>query len=121
MRIFLILLFIILMSAVVGCIFSMNDDYDKGADGSGVYNITGKFIKPNGTVVAGLTVTLSGEIEATAVTNGNGEYIFEDVPAGSYTVTPVTTVHTHSGVFTVTNSDVIFGTNSGGCSGCHSQ
>ncbi len=119
MRIFLILLLIMLMSAAVGCIFSTNDDYDKGA--GGVYNITGIFIKPDGNVAAGITVTLSGEIEAEAVTNGNGEYIFEDVPAGSYTVTPVTTVHTHSGVITVTNSDVSFGTNSGGCSGCHGQ
>ena len=109
------------MSLVAGCILSMNDDYDKGAGGGGVYNITGKFIKPNGNVVADLTVALSGEIKATTVTNGNGEYIFEDVPAWSYTVTPVTTVHTHSGAITVTNSDVSFGTNSGGCSGCHSQ
>ena len=118
-----ILVFTIITVVLGSCIFSMNDDYDKDVGGNGAaYNITGKFIKPNGTVVAGLTVTLvSGEIDRTAVTNENGEYIFEDVPAGSYTVTPITTVHTQSGVITVTNRDVSFGTNSGVCSTCHSQ
>lgn len=109
-----ILVFTIITVVLGSCIFSMNDDYDKDVGGNGAaYNITGKFIKPNGTVVAGLTVTLSGEIEATAVTNGNGEYIFENVPVGSYTVTPGDKGHGLKS-FIVTNDDVDVGTNSDG-------
>ena len=88
MRIFLILLLILLMSAAVGCIFSMNDDYDKNADGGGVYTITGKFIDNSGNSIAGLTVKLNGDTNITAVTDESGVYVIENVAAGSYTVTP---------------------------------
>lgn len=108
---FMLILFITLAAS---CIFSMNDDYDKGVGGSGAaYNITGKFIDNKSNIIAGLTVTLSGEIEATAVTNGNGEYIFENIPVGSYTVTPGDKGHGLKS-FIVTNDDVDVGTNSDG-------
>jgi uncharacterized repeat protein (TIGR01451 family) len=37
--------------------------------------------------LAGVTVTLSGAASATAVTDSNGKYLFNGLPAGSYTVT----------------------------------
>ncbi len=105
---------LLIITLVAGCIFSMNDDYNKDVGGDGaVYNITGKFIDNNGNIIAGLTVTLSGEIEKTTVTNENGEYIFENVPVGSYTVTPGNKRHGLKS-FIVTNDNVDIGTNSDG-------
>lgn len=128
MRIFLILLLILLMSAAVGCIFSMNDDYDKSAGGSGVYNIIGKFIDNSGNLIVGLAVKLGGDSEVTAVTEGSGMYVFENVAIGSYTVTPGNK-GTGPKSLVVSNGNVDVGINSDGhgsniggdysCSGCH--
>ena len=128
MRIFLILLIIVLMSAAVGCIFSMNDDYDKVSDGSGVYSITGNFIDNSGNPIVGLSVELRGESNATEVTDESGAYIFENVAIGPYTVTPGDKGTGSKSIF-VSNGNVDVGTNSDGhggningdysCSGCH--
>jgi hypothetical protein len=40
--------------------------------------------------IGGLTVTLTGPVVASTVTNGFGAYLFSDLPAGSYTVTVAT-------------------------------
>lgn len=116
------------MSAAVGCIFSMNDDYDKVSDGSGVYSITGNFIDNSGNPIVGLSVELSGDSKATEVTDGSGAYIFENVAIGSYTVTPGDK-GTGSKSILISNGNVDVGTNSDGhggningdysCSGCH--
>ncbi len=128
MRIFLILLLIMLMSAAVGCIFNMNDDYDKSTAGIGAYSITGKFVDNSGNPIAGLTVKLSGDSNLTAVTDGSGTYGFENVATGSYTVTPGDK-GTGSKSIIVSNGNVDVGTNNDGhsgnisgdftCSGCH--
>ena len=128
MRIFLVPLLIVLMSAAVGCIFSMNDDYDKSAGGSGVFNITGKFIDNSGNPIVGLTVKLSGDKNVTAVTDESGLYVIENLATGSYTVTPGNK-GTGSKSIIVSNRNVDVGINSDGhggnisgdysCSECH--
>lgn len=128
MRIFLIILIIVIMSAAVGCIFSMNDDYDKVSDGGGVYQITGKFIDKSGSVIVGLAVKLSGNKDETALTDESGEYVFENVEAGSYTVTPGDNGFVSKNIV-VSNGNIDVGTNDDGhgsningdytCSGCH--
>lgn len=50
------------------------------------YSISGT-ITSGGTALAGVTVTLSGGT-STATTNSTGNYTFNGVPAGSYTLTP---------------------------------
>ena len=128
MRIILILLLILLMSAAVGCIFSMNDDCDKNADGGGVYSITGKFTDNSGNPIAELTVKLSGDTDITAVTDESGVYVIENVAAGSYTVTPGDKGYSSKDII-VSGGNVDVGTNNDGhgsniggdytCSGCH--
>ena len=127
----LILMLLLFLSGVAGCIFSMNDTYDKGIGGDGngsVYSVAGKFIDRNGNPVVGLKVQLKGDAAASAVTDSNGEYIFENVSSGSYTVTPGDKGH-GSKSFLVTNSNVTISTNNDGhggnvngdytCLGCH--
>ncbi len=111
MKYFLILLHILLALSVVSCIFSVNDDYDKGVDASGTYNITGKFIDNSGNPIEGLTVQLSGASDTTAVTDETGSYVFSDVGIGSYTVTPGDNSYGPKDI-NVTNADVDIGTNS---------
>ena len=109
-----------------GCIFDMNDNYDKGEGGS--YMVTGTFVDRSGNGIAGLTVILSGgETDMTAVTDATGVYIFEDVAAGSYTITPGSSGH--GSMTLVVGSDKNVGVNNDGhggqvigdftCSGCH--
>ena len=43
--------------------------------------------------VAGITVRLSGAVSMTTTTDERGFYMFEDLPAGSYTVTPSTSTY----------------------------
>ncbi len=113
MRIFLVLLSILLILSVGSCIFTVNDDYDKGVDASGTYNITGKFIDNSGNPIVGLTVQLSGNSDTTAVTDETGTYVFSDVEIGSYTVTPGDEGYGSKDI-SVTNADVNIGTNSDG-------
>ncbi|MCA8942540.1 MAG: carboxypeptidase regulatory-like domain-containing protein [Planctomycetes bacterium] len=61
-----------------------------GLDGHGT--ITGTI---RGPVVAGLAVALVGAVEATTVTDGNGNYKFGGVPVGQYHVIPVPTRDAH--------------------------
>jgi large repetitive protein len=49
-------------------------------DGNGV-------LSPGDAPLAGVTVTLSGPVTVTVVTDANGNYRFDGLPAGSYTVT----------------------------------
>ncbi|MFC1691897.1 carboxypeptidase-like regulatory domain-containing protein [Candidatus Latescibacterota bacterium] len=111
MKIFLVLLHILLILSVVSCIFSANDDYDKGVDASGTYNITGKFTDGSGNPIVGLTVQLTGKSQASALTDATGTYVFSDVGAGSYTVTPGDKGYGSKDI-SVTNADVNIGTNS---------
>jgi len=56
--------------------------------------ITGKVVDQNGIGVAGVTVTLSGDLHRTTTTDSNGRYWFGDllkddiIPVGNYVVTP---------------------------------
>ena len=111
MRIFLVLLSILLVLSVVSCIFTVNDDYDKGVDASGTYNITGKFVDNSGNPIVGITVQLSGDSDTNAVTDETGTYVFSDVGIGSYTVTPGDKGYGSKDI-SVTNADVNIGTNS---------
>ncbi len=111
MRIFLILLSFFLILSVVSCVFTVNDDYDKGVDASGTYNITGKFTDDSGNPIVGLTVQLSGASNANAVTDETGTYVFSDVGTGSYTVTPGDVGYGPKDI-SVTNAGVNIGTNS---------
>jgi hypothetical protein len=53
-----------------------------------VYRISGRITDPNGEGVGAATVTLSGNRNAVTTTNTNGDYSFDQLPGGSYTVTP---------------------------------
>lgn len=124
-----ILMFVVVLSVIAGCIFSMNDTYDKEVGSSGsVYSISGKFIDRNGTPIVGLRVQLKGEATETATTDSNGDYMFENVSPGSYTITPGDRGYSSKNIV-VTNKDVTVSTNKDGhggnlngdysCSGCH--
>jgi hypothetical protein len=54
-----------------------------------LYSISGHITKNNSTPLGGVTVTLSGSQNETAITDATGYYVFWDVKAGgNYTVTP---------------------------------
>ena len=124
---FIIIIFMLLITIMGGCIFSMNDDYGKENDG-GTYTITGRFIDKSGDPISGIAVTLSGGSGGTALTDGSGNYVFENVSIGSYTVTPGDTGHGPKNIL-VSGGNVAIETNSDGhgagisgdysCSGCH--
>lgn len=107
--------------------FSMNDDYDKENDG-GTYTISGRFINKSGDPISGLTVKLSGDSDGTAITDESGNYVFENVSGGSYTVTPGDTGHGPKNII-ASGGNVEIETNTDGhgasisgdfsCSGCH--
>ena len=128
MRIILVLMFTVLMSATAGCVFDMNDSYDKGVDGGGVYSISGKFIDKSGNAISGITVVLGGDKKTSELTDAAGAYVFADLSVGSYTVTPGNSGSKSMDVL-VLNKDVDMGTNGDGhgmsksgdytCSGCH--
>lgn len=60
----------------------------------------------SGEAIGGATVTLSGAASATATTNNNGMYVFENVAAGSYTLKAESTgKQAASGSLTVTATD----------------
>ena len=118
----------VLMSAVVGCVFDMNDGYDKGVDGGAVYSISGKFIDKSGNPISGMTVELGGDKKTSALTDAAGSYVFADLSVGSYTVTPGDKGPKALDVL-VTSKNVDVGTNGDGhgsslngdytCSECH--
>ncbi len=124
---FIILIFMLLITIMSGCIFSMNDDYSKENDG-GTYTITGRFIDNSGNPITGLTVKLSGGSDGTAITDESGNYVFETVSTGSYAVTPGDTGHGPKNIL-VSSGNVEIETNTDGhgasisgdfsCSGCH--
>ena len=49
-----------------------------------------------GTGLIGVTVTLAGNASATAITDANGNYSFNNLSSGSYTVTPSLTGYAFS-------------------------
>ncbi|HEX8335762.1 MAG TPA: carboxypeptidase regulatory-like domain-containing protein, partial [Pyrinomonadaceae bacterium] len=54
------------------------------------YKLTGSVKRPNGSAMAGVTVSLTGGQAGAATTDANGAYTFTNLPAGAaYTVTPV--------------------------------
>jgi len=61
---------------------------DAGQIGDFVWNdLNGDGIQDAGeNGIGGITVTLTGPVSATAVTNGSGAYLFSNLPAGSYHV-----------------------------------
>lgn len=65
-------------------------------------NISGAIITEDGDSVPGVTVTLSGSVDATAITGSNGLYNFFVKQGGSYTVAPskANDVVTNNGVTT---------------------
>ena len=59
--------------------------------------IGGRVADDAGNALVGATVTLSGSQSMTATTSADGEYVFEDLPAGgNYTVTPQKTSYAFS-------------------------
>lgn len=61
--------------------------------GGPLYTVTGKVLDmsltPSGTGVAGITVSLTGSLTATATTDANGSYSFNGLPEnGNFTLTP---------------------------------
>jgi hypothetical protein len=52
------------------------------------FTIKGAVKKANGTPIAGVLMTISGAVSETTTTDTSGKYRFENIPNGSYTVTP---------------------------------
>ncbi len=71
---------------------------DQDFDSVAVFNlheIAGRVTNVEGDGLAGVSVTLSGSLTATATTGANGSYSFTNLPAnGDYTVTPQKTSYT---------------------------
>lgn len=66
--------------------------------------ISGELRDGNGALMPGITVTLSGTVSQTSVTNGNGVYGFYNLPlGGTYTVTPPVALQTSPASYTFTN------------------
>jgi hypothetical protein len=51
-------------------------------------SIVGRVTTPGGVLLPGLGVALNGSLQRTAVTDGNGSYLFQ-VPSGSYSLKPL--------------------------------
>jgi len=58
------------------------------SSGGGIYSISGKIRTSTGSLMAGVTVTLSGSASATTTTDSLGRYRFTGLANGAYTVTP---------------------------------
>jgi hypothetical protein len=56
--------------------------------GGGGIAISGRVMTMQGTPVPGIMVTLAGSQQGSAVTDGNGSYVFSGLPPGSYAVRP---------------------------------
>lgn len=59
-----------------------------GTTSTPMYSISGMVSGSGGEPVPEVTLTLSGDLTRTAVTGPLGQYVFKDLPNGSYTVTP---------------------------------
>jgi hypothetical protein len=80
------------------------------------YSITGS-ISGGGLCTAGVLITLSGPVQTSTTTDSNGNYAFNNLPAGSYTITPTKSGCSFSPSYvpvTITNSNVVVGAFSGG-------
>lgn len=126
---------LLIITLVTGCIFSMNDHYNKGVSnngsqtGSGDYTVSGVIIDNSGKGISEITVALIGESTLSTMTNESGEYTFENVTNGSFIVTPPQNKYAPMPI-SVENKDVFVGTiKSGGhgsnkngdysCAVCH--
>jgi hypothetical protein len=128
-------LIILVMVFVGSCIFSYNNDYEKtisgngGNTGTGEYTVSGVLIDKLSKPVSGITVNLVGDTTLNSVTNSKGEYLFENVPNGSYIVSTESGGYTPMPI-TVSGGDKFVGTVKNGghggnknqdysCSQCH--
>jgi hypothetical protein len=67
--------------------------------GSNTYRICGKVTRDDNQPVGNVTVQLSGGLSRTITTSSNGEYCFEDLPAGlNYVITPRKNINHVNGV-----------------------
>jgi inhibitor of cysteine peptidase len=66
---------------------TISDGDSTGNNFAGVFSISGT-ITEGGTAVPGVTVTLSGTATGSAITDGSGNYSFNVLANGVYTVTP---------------------------------
>jgi hypothetical protein len=69
--------------------------------GTRTYDISGN-VTSGGSPMAGVTITLSGARSDTTTTDSSGNYIFDGLLNGNYTITPVKTGYT----FTLANKSV---------------
>ncbi|MBN1294714.1 MAG: carboxypeptidase regulatory-like domain-containing protein [Candidatus Latescibacteria bacterium] len=82
------LILILIIAAVAGCLTGDSGDDNKNND-NGSYIVSGKITDNTGANVSGVTVTLSGSnTNLTVTTDSGGNYAFQDIIIGSYTVTP---------------------------------
>ena len=135
MKWFLTITLLLVLTAIVGCVFDMNDDYEKtvtnnGGSGTGEgYAVSGVIVDNKGQGLSGLTVVLDGAPGETATTDAGGSFEFTDISNGSYSVKPPESKY-GSMPITVAGADVFVGTvRSGGhgasksgdysCAQCH--
>jgi len=132
---YIVLVLLVILSMAAGCVFDINDDYDRtfANDNSqgegGKYVVSGVIVDITGKGVSGISVELTGSNAGIATTDANGAYQFNNVPSGSYVVTPPISKYASMPI-TVADGDVFVGTvRSGGhggnkngdysCSQCH--
>lgn len=90
-----------------GIALAANHNWSFTTSTAPTYKISGTVTGP---YVEGVTVTLSGAANATAITNASGEYSFTNHPAGTYTVKPALPGYTFSPpepTVDVTNADKV--------------
>jgi alpha-tubulin suppressor-like RCC1 family protein len=78
------------LSVTCGCLLSIMIMLLLSGCGGGsdkTYGISGR-ITSAGSALAGVTVTLAGDAAMVATTDANGNYSFNDVPGGTFTITP---------------------------------
>ena len=76
---------IILSTIVIGCIFDINDDYEKSDEPTGSYTISGKAVDSSGNGIAEISVSLVGNNNL-VITDANDTFTIENITSGSYTI-----------------------------------
>jgi|GEM_PF-1715099 len=91
------------------CTFNITADSGVTATFSLTYSITGRIVNVLGGPLPNISVSLSGAVTTTVITNAQGVYIFTNLFPGSYTITPSSAFHTFtpsSRSVNITNSNI---------------
>ncbi|MBN1292416.1 MAG: carboxypeptidase regulatory-like domain-containing protein [Candidatus Latescibacteria bacterium] len=81
------IILVLLMITIASCLTS--DSGDDKVETVKTFTVSGNVMDSSGNSISGVTVTLAGNNQTLTVTTGSGgQYVFNDIKDGSYTVTP---------------------------------